>query len=422
MKIGYLMQLGAEIRMPPFNGPANHVRHVVSALEARGHQVNVLFRLNNQIWLSQGLTTFIPVEAGVLDHGPFRWLERFVRRIQAVFKLPYLNLFESIRFAAACRQCLPDVDLFYERTSWMGYGGALAARRTGIPLVLEDNGDHLDDLEAKGIAPQGLQRKISLALMNWAVRQAAYVISSGQGWRQRFIERWGFQEDKIAVVENGTDLLHILTREQLKCFRQDPIQDGPIKLVYLGGFYPWHGVPILLRALARARQQQAPLELLLIGAGEGQAEAEHLSQELQITEAVTFAGHQPQNVYAHLLADANVGTSPYCGWPEYSGLKIFDYKAAGLPTLASGVAGNPVTIKTGETGWIVPPCDEDALVDILLELDKQRTKLRTMGQAARIEAETLHDWQHTVQRLETIFGQLLSQECSSLQTSAQRNG
>lgn len=422
MKIGYLMQLGAEIRTPPFNGPANHVRHVVSALEARGHQVNVLFRLKDQIWVSQGLRTFTPVEVRRLDRGPARWLERAVRRTQAALRLPYFNFFESLRFAAACRQSLPDFDLLYERTSWMGYGGALAARQSGTPLVLEDNGDHLDDLEAKGIAPQGLQRKISLALMNWAVRQSSHVISSGQGWRQRFIERWDFPEDRISVVENGTDLLHLLTREQLKSFQQKSVSAVTIQIVYLGGFYPWHGVPILLRAFARARQQQAPLALLLIGAGEGLEAAQNLARELRITDAVTFAGHQPQESYARMLANADAGTSPYCGWPEYSGLKIFDYKAAGLPTIASGVAGNPVTIRPGETGWIVPPCDEDALVAVLLELDAQRPQLQEMGRTARREAETQHDWQHTVHSLETTFEQVLAQGDTRMQPLAENNG
>jgi glycosyltransferase involved in cell wall biosynthesis len=224
------------------------------------------------------------------------------------------------------------------------------------------------------------------------------------------------------VVENGTDLLQLLKRPQLKSFRQDSTQAGPLRIVYLGGFYPWHGVPILLRAFSRARQQHAPLELLLIGAGEGLEAAQNLARELHVADAVTFAGHQPQAAYARMLADADVGTSPYCGWPEYSGLKIFDYKAAGLPTIASGVDGNPVTIQPGKTGWIVPPCDEDALVKVLLDLDGKRSLLREMGRAARIDAETKHDWQQTVQRLETLFGHLLTQRKARRSSFAQNNG
>jgi glycosyltransferase involved in cell wall biosynthesis len=422
VKIGYLMQLGAEIRQPPFNGPANHIRHVVAALEARGHQVFVLFRIQDQIWLAESLDKYHLITVPQMDRGLFRLFERTIRRIQSVLALPYLNLFDSLRFAAACRQNLAGIDLFYERTSWMGFGGALASRQTGIPLVLEDNGDHLDDLEAKGIAPQGLQRQLSLWLMRWAVSQAQYVISSGQGWRQRFIERWKYPANRTTVVENGTDLVRMLQRVDLKNFRDPSNDENPLQIVYLGGFYPWHGVPILLKAFARARQQQANLKLLLIGAGEGLAEAQTLAQQLQIKADVTFAGHQPQEAYASMLADADVGTSPYCGWPEYSGLKIFDYKAAGLPTIASGVAGNPQTIRHGETGWIVPPCDEDMLYRTLLEIGSDRNRLRVMGRAARLEAETLHDWGHTVQCLETTFEQVLNSSAPHPQAMGVKSG
>jgi hypothetical protein len=81
-------------------------------------------------------------------------MERIVRRLQHDFRLPYLAIFENLRFAAACIRELNGIDLFYERFSWLGYGSAIAARCLSTPLILEDNGDHLTDLEAKDIAPQ----------------------------------------------------------------------------------------------------------------------------------------------------------------------------------------------------------------------------------------------------------------------------
>jgi len=64
MKIGYLMQVGEDIRQPPFNGPANHVRQITRELAHRGHSVRVLYRLGNQIWLSDDLIDFRPVPFG----------------------------------------------------------------------------------------------------------------------------------------------------------------------------------------------------------------------------------------------------------------------------------------------------------------------------------------------------------------------
>jgi glycosyltransferase involved in cell wall biosynthesis len=401
------MQEGVEVRRPPFNGPAHHVREVVEWLGRRGHEVRLLVRVDGRIWRSDDLTRFEPVQARWFDRGLLRLVERGVRRIQSDLQLPYAALFESLRFAQACIQELDGYDLIYERFGWVGYGSGLAARRLGVPLVLEDNGDHLFDLEAKGIAPRGLQRRLSLAVMRRAVGRAAHVISAGAGWREQFIRRWGIDPGRITTIENGTALIAMLTRDQLRSFNAGSTQPTAT-LVYLGGFYPWHGVPILLEALADAREKGAPARLLMIGSGEGYAEAQTMVSRLGLGEVVTFAGHRTPAEYAPLLAAADVGVSPYCGWPEFSGLKVLDYKAAGLPTIASGVNGHPPTLTHGVTGLIVPPCQVEPLSAAIVQLCAEPSARIRMGRAARLEAETRHGWSQTAQRIESVFADVLA--------------
>ena len=120
-------------------------------------------------------------------------------------------------------------------------------------------------------------------------------------------------------------------------------------------------------------------------------------------ERVTFAGHVGVDELANYLKDVEIGVSPYCGRDEYSGLKILDYKAAGLATIASGVAGEPELIEHGRTGWIVPPCDEQALFEAISILATNNALRRRLGQAARIEAETEHSWQSTALQLHEEF-------------------
>lgn len=416
MRIGYVMQEGVEIRRPPFNGPANHVREVVEWLERRGHEVRVLVRLDGRIWRSDDLRQFEPVRVRWLDRGPLRLGERLVRRLQSELRLPYAALFESRRFAQACVQELAGVDLIYERLGWVGYGSGLAARRLDIPLVLEDNGDHLFDLEAKGIAPQGLQRRLSVALMRRAVHRAAHVISAGAGWREQFIRRWGIDAGRITTIENGTALLGTLSRDQLRSFGGGT-EAGAVTFVYLGGFYPWHGVPVLLEALAAARASGTPARLRMIGAGDGLAAAEALVAKFGLGEVVSFEGHRKPSEYAPMLASADVGVSPYCGWPEFSGLKVLDYKAAGLPTIASGERGHPPTLTEGVTGVIVPPCQVEPLTAAMVRLARDPAARVRMGQAARLEAEAQHGWEHTAARIEQVFDEVLGQP----ETTSRRN-
>lgn len=407
MKIGYLLQQQEDLFTPPFGGPANHARHIVSALQELGHEARILANHHGQIVAADTLSDYRPVTVSWLDRGPARWLEKGARRLQYELQLPYAALFESLRFASACRQELNDCDLFLERMSWVSYGGALASRWLNIPLVLENNGDHLADLEAKGIAPRGWQRRISFWGMGWAVKQAAHVVVSGEGWRDQFLARWPVEPARVTTVENGTILLRLLPRERLRAFREEGASKTPVTLVYLGGFTPWQGVPVLLRALAQARAVNENLCLLLIGDGEGRAGAEQLAAELGIAGAAIFTGRLEAKDYAPLLAQADVGVAPYCDWPEFSGLKIFDYKAAALPVIASGQNGRPASVQRQQSGWIVPPGDQEALCQAILTLAANAPLRRRLGRTARLQAEDNHDWLHTAGRLEEIFQTLV---------------
>jgi glycosyltransferase involved in cell wall biosynthesis len=403
MKIGYLIQQDVDIRNPPFTGPASHVREVVRALEGRGYQIRTLANIGGSYWVTDDLETYHPVHSRWMQRGPIRWFERAVRRIQSELRLPYAALFESLRFAMICHHLMKDRDLLYERMSWVSYGGGLAALRLGIPLILENNGDHLADLKAKGIAPKGVQRWISTTLMNVAVKLADHVVVTGEGWRKAFLNRYAFDPDRTTTIENGTNLIHMLSRDELRSFKPPPPNARRTHLVYLGGFYPWQGVPVLIHACSIALNEGADIELTLIGSGSGLNEAKTLAQDTALADRIHFTGRLTPGEFAPILANADIAAAPYCGWPEFSGLKIFDYKAAGLPTIASGRDGHPVTVKHKQTGWIVPPCDEHALVDAILELASNRALRIKMGRAARLEAERGHGWEHTAARLDRLL-------------------
>lgn len=408
MKIGYLIQQEVELRQPPYNGPANHVREVVRSLQSIGHQVRVIFLAGGQLWKSDDLENFSAVIVPWADRGILRLFERLIRRVQSELKLPYAAFFESLRFAGACAQELSDFDLLYERATWVSYGAGLAAKRLGIPLVLEDNGDHLADLQAKGIAPRGIQRALSVFLMRQAVYRAVHVISTGEGWRRAFIARWGYPAGRVTTVENGTHLCEVLPHSALKIFNAPSASSEQTRLVYLGGFYPWHGIDILIPAFRAALQENPNLHLTLIGSGTGFADAQSKVKNAGIEARVTITGHLSPAEYAPILAAADIGLSPYCGWPEYSGLKILDYKAAGLACIASGEDGMPPTLTQDQTGLIVPPCDPKALKLAMLQLAQDPSLRLRMGIQNRKEAETLYTWEQTARRIDSVLQKLLS--------------
>ena len=415
MKIGYLMQAGApDMRVQPRSGPAAHVWHVCHELQALGHEVSLLTAADNRLWRSDDLVNFRAVQVR-MDRGALRLFERGTRRIQSTLRLPYMHFFEGMRFASAVWQELAGCDLLYERMGWMGCGGAIAALRSGQPLVLEVNGDHLSEYEMLGVAPQGIQRKASLQFMRWATAQAAWVVATGEGWRRRVLQRWPVDPARVSVVENGSEVVQLLPRAQLANFQEDILASGlinrsserPVRLVYVGGFEPWHGILVLLNALAKVVDRNPRVHLDLIGDGSARPEIERLITEQRLEPYVTLHGFLRIEQAASILGRSEIGLSPYCGRVEYSGLKLLDYKAAGLATIASGAGGEPAVLQHGQTGWIVPPCDVDQLAEALVALGDDAPLRRCIGQAARAEAEAEHSWRHTAVQLQAIFAKVV---------------
>lgn len=412
MKIGYLMQAGAaDMMASPLSGPANHVKHVCQELAALGHTVEILLNLHGQLWHSTDLQTYQKVHVAWLEGGPWRLGQGITRRTQGSLGLPYGAFFEAFHFAVACRQILGDCDLFLERMGWMGYGGTMAAQWLNIPICLEVNGDHLDEMTMLGVAPQGAQRWISMQIMRWTTAHAAHVITTGNGWRQRFLERWPVPAVRVTAVENGSEVVDRLQRNELQAF-QSANPERPTKLVYVGGFETWHGILNLLYAMAAAIRRGATVELYLIGAGPEQQTIEATIRELDLTEQVTLTGFVDIQRLSRYLADADLGLCPYCGRVEYSGLKLLDYKSAGLATIASGANGQPTVLHHDATGWIVPPCDIEALTEAILLLSRDHDRRRRIGRAARVEAEREHSWRQTAKRLEAIFQPLMPRSAS----------
>jgi glycosyltransferase involved in cell wall biosynthesis len=405
MKIGYIMQEGGpDVRQVPLTGPARHVLRVFQELQRLGHDVRLLARYKGVLLRSDDLVAYTPVAPTRVDGGWRRSVERAVRGLQSRLRVPYFNYFESLRFAAACEAELSDRDVLFERLGWMGLAGGLAARRLRIPLVGEvNNGDFVTELDRLGTGPTGLQRPLAIAAMRRAVGRVDRFVATGDGHRDRFIEYWNVAPDSIVTVENGSELVDGLGRDDLASFARPLDPSAPVTFVFVGAFEPWHGILILLAAIRRFRERVPRFRLVLIGSGTLEAQIRAYVAEHRLDDVVQMTGQLDLEAAGRILATSDVGLAPYCGWMEFSGLKLFDYKAAGLAIVASGERGRPATLSHGHTALVVPPCSEDALVAALERVAGDAELRRALGQAARADAEQHNSWRHTARQIEAVL-------------------
>src|SRR4051812_19160001 len=178
-------------------------------------------------------------------------------------------------------------------------------------------------------------------------------------------------------------------------------------LVYSGRYTEVKRLPLLIRAFAEARFDGAAA-LVLIGGYPGEWEGEHpLSVVRSVGASRVFLagwrGHDdlPDGLNA---SDAVVLPSVH----EQFGQVLVEGMACGLPCVAVDAHGPATIVDDGETGWLVPPDDEDALCEALVEGVNDPDERRRRGEAAYKGARSRYSWPPLVERLAGVYEEVRS--------------
>jgi glycosyltransferase involved in cell wall biosynthesis len=159
----------------------------------------------------------------------------------------------------------------------------------------------------------------------------------------------------------------------------------PGYLLFVGRLRIRKGVEVLLEALRELRKRVPGAVLRIAGNGEHRDRLERRTAELELGSAVAFLGTCDAARVRTLLrgAAALVVPSTYEGMP----LVVLEAMEAGVPVVASRVSGIPEVVVDGETGWLVPPEDPEALARALEEVLTEPEEARRRGAAGRARIE-----------------------------------
>ena len=178
---------------------------------------------------------------------------------------------------------------------------------------------------------------------------------------------------------------------------------GPV-LLYVGRYTEVKRIPLLVRAWARARERfDRRAALALLGGYPGEWEGEHPLEVVREAgaEDVFLAGwHGHEDLPDGLNAsDAVVLPSVH----EQFGQVLVEGMACGLPALAVDAHGPATIVDDGETGWLVPPDDEDAMVEALVQVVCDDDERRRRGEAAYEAARARYAWPSLVEGVANVY-------------------
>jgi len=293
-------------------------------------------------------------------------------------------------------------------------------RAHGIPVVYEIRAFWEDAAVDHGSTTEGsLRYRATRAIETYALRRVQAVAVICEGLR-RDVEARGIPADRITVIPNAVDAEQfVFDGPADEVLRRQLGLEGKRVLGFLGSFYAYEGLDLLLTSLAQLRPANPDLRLLLAGGGPEEAALKARAVQLGLADSVLFTGRIPHADVPRYYSLIDVLVCPRRSMrltELVTPLKPLEAMALGRIVVASDVGGHRELIVDGQTGFLFKAGDATALSERVRQVFSARAQWRAVRSNARRFIEHERSWKSSVAR----YAPLYERVCGGPQPPAQR--
>ncbi len=296
-----------------------------------------------------------------------------------------------------------------------GLAALRAGRKLGIPVVYEVRALWEDAAVDQGRLSDGsVEYRLRRKLEQYVASRVDALCVLCEGLRSEFVSR-GIQQSKIFVQPNGVDFDRFETdadtRGQWRREIRAQYQLGnDVVLGFIGSFYRFEGLSLLIQALGLLQDDFPSLRVLLVGAGEVETELRRQVEQMGLASRVLFAGRVPAErvpayyeamdilVYPRLSRRITELTTP---------LKPLEALAAGRPVLGSDVGGIAELLSPNEA-LLFRAGDVESLAAKLRFAITEPESLRRLLVEQRQRVYQQRRWDVIAQQYVQLYKQLLT--------------
>ena len=292
-----------------------------------------------------------------------------------------------------------------------GVAAVRAGRKLGIPVVYEVRGFWEDAAVSHGTSSEGgLRYRLTRALETWALRKANAATCICEGIRSDLVAR-GIPRDKITIIPNAVDASRFQpVGERNGELEQSLGLSGKRVIAFIGSFYDYEGLDLLVAAMPDLLAARPDLRLLLVGGGQVAEDITAQVQRLGLDGNVIMTGRVPyeevENYYS--LTDILVYPRKSMRLTELvTPLKPLEAMAQKSLFIASDVGGHKELVRDGVNGTLFRADDKDDLVRNVLALLDDEARWPAIRDAGRDFFENERNWSNSVANLKRVYGGLM---------------
>ncbi len=332
-----------------------------------------------------------------------------------VARMPIVNQLAVIHsLAKRLDDVIPHVkpDIIHAHSPALnGFAALNVGRKHRIPVVYEVRAFWEDAAVDHGTSSEGGPRYwATRALETQVLKGANAVTTLCEGLRNDIVAR-GVPNDRVTVIPNAVDLERFTAARE----RDDELV-GELGLAekrvlgFIGSFYAYEGLSLLLEALPALLREAPDLRVLLVGGGPEARKLRALARRQGVADQVIFTGripHEAVSRYYHLVDVFVYPRLPMRLTDLVTPLKPLEAMAQGRLMVASDVGGHRELIRDGVTGKLFRAGDAMALAEAVLDLLGQEDRWPAMQVAGRQFVEIERNWKVSVERYRPLYQRLV---------------
>lgn len=303
----------------------------------------------------------------------------------------------------------PDV-LHAHSPALNGMAALRAAKRYGLPLVYEVRAFWEDAAVDHGTCREGDMRyRATRAMETHVLKHADAVTCICEGLRGDIVAR-GIPAEKVTVIPNAVDIEHFQCGGNPDTALQKELGlEGKLALGFIGSFYAYEGLSLLLEAMPKLLAQREDIRVLLVGGGYEERRLKQQAQELGLMDKVIFTGRVSHSEVQRYYDLVDILVYPRLSMrltDLVTPLKPLEAMAQGRLIVASDVGGHRELIRDGETGCLFRAGDANHLAETVLKVLAASQLWPAMRAAARHFVEQERNWRVSVARYRPVYERL----------------